>query len=258
MITIDDIKTEWNQVSALTWANMKSRYRKTIACFLWVVMNPVMMYGAQSLAFKTFLRLELPNFYLFLAGGLLPWIFLTSTMDMTTTMLQQQGPLLKAFKISPFVLISSQLLDNFINFAAAFLIILTPIFFISEVSLTGLMFLPAALLILIIGVYALSWLLAVSQVYYRDTRFVVQFTTSVMFFLTPIFYPVHYVPEKYRHLIDFNPFYALIEPVRTTLYNFDPAVMTRSFIKGGIFVAVLVTLAYLNWRSKRNELYLHL
>ena len=59
----------WVQVKNLTVANMKSRYRKTFAGFLWVVMSPILIYGVQSLVFKHFLKIDIPDYSLFLLGG---------------------------------------------------------------------------------------------------------------------------------------------------------------------------------------------
>ena len=115
----------FRQSIILAMANMKARYRDTIAGFIWVVLNPLIMFGAQSVAFKKFLRLDVPNYYLFLLGGLLPWIFLVNSLQMCTPVFEEKGPLLKSFKIQPLVVLSAQLFDNFVNFLFAFFILLS-------------------------------------------------------------------------------------------------------------------------------------
>jgi ABC-type polysaccharide/polyol phosphate export permease len=59
---------------------MKFRYRKTFAGFIWVILNPIMMFVVQSLVFKRFLKIEIPDSFVFLLGGLLLWIFITQTI----------------------------------------------------------------------------------------------------------------------------------------------------------------------------------
>ncbi|MCY4644436.1 MAG: ABC transporter permease [Bacteriovoracales bacterium] len=251
-------KLFWAQVPYLTLANMKSRYRKTFAGFIWVVMNPILLYGAQSLAFKTFLRLELPNFFTYLLAGLLPWIFIIQTADMATPLLVTNGHFLKAMKVHPLVLLLSQVLDNFINFSFAFIILLIPVCFADGVSWHGLFFLPIGLFILISGVIGMSWLLAILNIFYRDVRYVVSFLTGVMFFLTPIFYPVSYIPEKYRWMVSINPFYNLIQPVRSTLYQFDLENMLKAFGIGLGWSGGLLLLGALYWKKKKNVIYYHI
>lgn len=239
----------------MTWANMKSRYRKTIAGLLWVIINPIIMYGAQSLAIKHFLGLNLPNFYIFLLGGLLPWIFITQTISMTTPLILQNGGLLKSFKVDPLLLVHSQVLDNFVNFLLPFALLFTILWSDSTSSSEGLIFLPFSFIFLIAGVVGMSRILAILHVFYRDTAFVVNFMTGVMFFLTPIFYPISYVPEKYQFLVSLNPLYVFIDVVRSTIYEYNFDHMIMAFAKASGFTVFFLLLSALLWRAKRNKIY---
>jgi lipopolysaccharide transport system permease protein len=247
-----------SQVLDLAWANMKARYRKTYAGFLWVIINPLMSYGAQSLVFRIFLKLNIPNYFLFLLGGLLPWIFIMQTLDMSTTIFTRNAALLRSFKINPTVILCSQLLDNLINFLAAFLILLIPITYMSNSYSLGLLFLPVALGILIVGVFGFSWLLATAQIFYKDIPYVVQFMSSILFFLTPVFYPRSYVPANLQWMIEINPFYAMIHPFRLCIHNFELEQFLIIATKGTMFSIGFVLLAFYFWRKKRNEFYLFL
>jgi len=245
----------WRQVKSLTLANMKARYRKTFAGLVWVVMNPIIMYSVQSFVFRKFLKLEIDNYSLFLLGGLLPWIFIVSTLDMCTPVLRNSGELLKAFKVNPLVIVLSQLLDNLFNFLLAFFILLVPFIIFSMKDFVGMLFLPVAFLQMVVGVCGMAWLLALLNVFYRDTKFVVQFFTSVFFFLTPIFYPVEFVPDKYRWAIEINPLYSMIAPFRCCLYNFELHKFLFWLAKGSLFSFIFIYLSYFYWSRKRNEFY---
>ena len=52
-----------------------ARYRGSILGLAWVVINPLVLFGVQSFIFKSILEINVPNYSLFLLGGLLPWIF---------------------------------------------------------------------------------------------------------------------------------------------------------------------------------------
>ncbi len=101
----------WEQIRDLTFASIKSRYRKTWAGFLWVILNPLLQFGVQSLVFKRFLKLDIPNYFLFLLGGLLPWIFFTSTVQMGTPIVVNQASLMKSFKINQWVILGALIYD---------------------------------------------------------------------------------------------------------------------------------------------------
>lgn len=237
-------------------SNMRARYRKTLAGFIWVVLNPIIMYSVQSMVFRHLLKIDIPDYSVFLLGGLLPWLFITQTIDMCTPILQFSGELLKSFKLSPSILVWAQLLDNFFNFVFAFFIILVPTWFFSKMGGMGLLFVPIALANLILGVGSLVWFLSVFQVFYRDTKFVMQFFTSIMFFLTPIFYPVSRIPAGYQWLVHLNPFYCLIEPFRVCLYNFTVEGFAFAMMKGMILTALVLLVSSLFWKRRKNEFYL--
>lgn len=244
----------WVQVWDLTIASLKSRYRKTFAGFIWVVLNPLLMFGVQSLVFKHFMRIEVPDYYLFLLGGLLPWIFFSSTIQMATPLFVAQSYLLRSFKINPMVIIGAQILDNFINFLASLFITLIPFYLFSGHNATPLLLLPLALLPLLIGTLALSITLSILNVFYRDTNFVMGFVFSLLFYLTPIFYPKIYVPEKWHWMVDVNPIVYLLEPFRRIVY-FGASDFWLTFLQGISVSLAMGVIAYLVWKRKRNVFY---
>ncbi|MFI5360463.1 MAG: ABC transporter permease [Elusimicrobiota bacterium] len=248
----------WRQVAALTLANLKSRYRKTLAGFAWVVLNPILMYTVQCYVFRYILRISLPHYGLFLLSGLLPWIFILQSLEMCTPVLVNSGRLLKSFPTNPLVYVFAQLLDNLINFSAAFLIVLAPLWLYENVDPRGLFCLPLAAALLFLGVLAISWLLSVLNVFFRDTRFLVTFSMGVCYYVTPIFYPIEFVPEKIRWLVKLNPFYAMIVPFHAAMLGFSWRSFAGACAGSAAVSAAALPLAGAYWTRKRNEIYLHL
>jgi lipopolysaccharide transport system permease protein len=249
-----ELKFFWAQVKDLTVASLKSRYRKTFAGFIWVVINPLMMFGVQSLVFKTFMRIDVPNYHLFLLGGLLPWIFLSSTVQMGTPIFVSQSHLLRSFKINPMVILGSQVFDNFINFLASFFLILLPFYIFNGKDLTTLLLLPVALVPLLISTIALCVALGTINVFFRDTNFVMGFIFNLAFYITPIFYPREYIPANWQWIVDFNPAVYLLEPFKSIIFlngaNFGPTILYALGVSLLLSVFAVVT-----WKRKRNALY---
>ena len=69
--------------------------------------------------------------------------------------------------------------------------------------------LPLALLGL-----GLSWFLAALGVYLRDVGYIISVVLQVLFFATPIFYPITAIPEAYRGWMLLNPLTPMVELVR--------------------------------------------
>ncbi|MFA5582773.1 MAG: ABC transporter permease [Bacteriovoracaceae bacterium] len=248
----------WQQIKILTLANMKARYRKTIIGFFWVVLNPIIMYSVQAFVFQRFLKIDLHNYYLFLLGGLLPWIFITSSWDSSTPSIVSSSNILKSFQISPLIILSSAILDNFINFLTAFTIIVIPTLIISQNYSLNLLFLPIALILLMSFTLISTAILATLHVFYRDIKYVTNFTMSLLFFLTPIFYPVTFIPPRYQWIVDLNPLYMVIAPFRASLYGGTSYEISIMLLKSLSLTVVLAVLFNKIWNDKKNELFLKL
>lgn len=254
---ISEFELIFRQSYAFCLSSLKSRYRKTIAGFIWVLLNPLLMFGVQSLVFKKILKIDVPDFYLFLVGGLIPWIFMSQTISMSASVLTSNSGILKAFRLSPFVLVNSSYFDNLFNFLIATVIITGPILMFSDIGPQwGVVLAPLALIPLIIGSFALSSLVAALNVFYRDTSFVLNFIFSIFFFVTPIFYPIEFVPLEFRWMIEINPFYHLINPYRFTLYQPLSMELVPIILKAFAWALGLSAVSALYWRKKKNELFI--
>lgn len=248
----------WNQIQILTLANMKARYRKTIIGFLWVVLNPILMYSVQAFVFQKFLKIDLPYYYLFLLGGLLPWIFINSSWDSSTPSIVSNASILKSFQISPMIILSSSILDNFINFLTAFTILVIPALIFAGSFQLSLLMLPLAAITLMLFTLISTAILAILHVFYRDVKYVTHFLMSVLFFLTPIFYPQTFVPAKYQWLVELNPIYLIIKPFRASIYGGAVTEILFMLLKANSFTFLLLLLFIKIWKNKKNELFLKL
>jgi lipopolysaccharide transport system permease protein len=248
----------WIQIQDLTLASMKSRYRKTWAGFIWVVLNPLLMFGVQGLVFRKFLRVEMPDYLLFLLGGLLPWIFFTTTVQMGTPVFVSQSQLLRSFRINPWVLLGAQVLDGFANFLASFVLIMLPFYLLADRPVALLVLLPLALVPLLVGTLSITVTLSILNVFHRDINFVTGFLFSLLFFLTPIFYPRELVPAGYAWLVDLNPVLYFIEPFRLVIHSGDVAGFFLALVRSAGAAALFTALGFFVWKRKQNEFYLKL
>jgi len=78
-------------------------------------------------------------------------------------------------------------------------------------------FLPLIFLPLILFSVGLAWFLASLGVYLRDISQVTGAFTTVLMFLSPVFYPVSNLPEKYQVFLYANPLTFIIEQARDVL-----------------------------------------
>jgi lipopolysaccharide transport system permease protein len=78
-------------------------------------------------------------------------------------------------------------------------------------------FIPLVLLPLVILTLGLAWMLSSLGVFLRDVGQTIGIITTVLMFLSPVFYPVTAVPERFRPFIMANPLTFIIEQAREVL-----------------------------------------
>ena len=97
----------------------------------------------------------------------------------------------------------------------------------------------------------LSWILASLGVYLRDVSQFISIVVTVAMFLSPIFYPVEAIPEKYRHLVLINPLASTIGQTREVLfYGLQP-----HWLHLAIYTAISLVIAWLGfaWFQKTRK-----
>jgi lipopolysaccharide transport system permease protein len=76
------------------------------------------------------------------------------------------------------------------------------------------------------------------NVKYRDVRYALPFAIQILMFLTPVIYPVSFLPERWRWVLRLNPLSGIIE-------GFRAAVFGRPFHWNGIAISAVITFALL-------------
>jgi lipopolysaccharide transport system permease protein len=250
--------TIYSQAMALTKANLKARYRSTWTGFLWVILFPILIYSAQSFAFHFILKIDVANYPLFLLTGLLPWIFFSTSVDMSTGAYLYNGRLLKSFPIHPLSLVFSQIADNFLNYCVAFFILLIPLSYMTNFSIARWFLVIPPFISLFFFVVGFTNFVATLNVFFRDTKFILTFLMQVSYFITPIFYPKELIPIDLTWVLQINPFYIILRPFQLLSQDFVTSeyltLLGWSFV---LSVSVLIFSA-LYWKRKRNALYFHI
>lgn len=238
----------------LTHSFLKARYRRTLAGFVWVTINPIVRFLAQILVFQFILNIPTENYALFLVTGLLPWHFVSQSMEMCTHQLIDYARWIRSFPAHPSVYVIAQVLDCLVSFSAAFALLFLMTAFNSPESWQGLLLLPFALVPLLIFTVAVCWFLATLQVFFRDTRFILALALQVLFFVTPIFYPASMVPANLKWVLLFNPFHHMLEPFRHALFEPNSEMFWNSVGTAMAIALVISTISYLYGEKMRGAL----
>ncbi len=238
---------------------MRSRYRKTIIGFFWVIAGPILTFLVQSIIFKEIFHLNISNYPLFLLSGLLPWFFINQTLNSVTSCLVLSRDVLLAFKINPLIIVSAQVIDQFVSFLAAFFFIFIVTFTLSHdfFSILQIVILILNFLCLLYFVLALTNLLSFWHVFYRDVVFVTQFLMGLIFYLTPIFYTRDFFPIKYSWILNLNFFIPYIRIFQDSIYQWNIVSWVTNFIYSMMINIFITLLIYLSYKNKIKVFYIN-
>ncbi|MDD4973886.1 MAG: ABC transporter permease [Bacteriovorax sp.] len=241
-------------IYVLTLANLKSRYRNTFYGFLWVVINPILIFAVQAYAFKIIFKIQYLNYTTFLLSGLLPWLFIVQSVEMCTSLFVTNAHFIRNLPVSPLVLLYTQVLDNFVNFLCSFFILIIIFFFKYPEKFNVLFLLPLPIISLALAIGSMCLVFASVNVVLRDLKFVISFFFSLLFYLTPIFYPPHFIPAEYRFMVDINPIYYIIRPFQLlTMQGAGREFFYSVAVSYGTSL-MLITGAYFTWKKMKEYL----
>lgn len=212
--------TERELIRQFTLREIQASNKDTLLGFLWIFLGPAMMLAIYTLVFGLILlRTDDPwGYALRLYCGLTLYQVFSEQMNRGPGLVASRPNFVKKI-VFPLEVLPVSAVGVTLFYTAVSVLLLVIAKGIIMRGFTGwellfpLAVLPAALLGL--GVCAL---LSAVGVFVRDLRHVVGGPVArALFFLTPLVYPLHVVPEKWRWLIALNPLTSIVEFGRATL-----------------------------------------
>jgi len=209
-----------NLVYNLVSRDLKVKYKGSILGFFWSLLNPLVMLIVYTVAFKYIIKIRVENFPLFFLCAFLPWTFLNLSLSMSVSSIKDNANLVKKVYFPREILPLSVVLSNLVQFLLTF-IILIPALLLFKIKLGfPLFFLPIIILIQLAFILGLSYILASLNVFFSDIRHLLEIFLQIWFWLTPIIYPVDFVPDRFQTLYRLNPMVLFVESYRNSLlYN---------------------------------------
>lgn len=251
-----DFKELWHYKELFyffTWRDVKIKYKQTVLGFLWAILQPLLMMIVFTLFFGRALNVPSQNlpYPIFVFSGLLLWNTFSSGLTNSANSMVNNAQIIKKIYFPRLVIPVSSILVALFDFLMAFVLFVPLLIFYKQpVSLQAIWCWPLALIICLIATLGPGTLLAALNVKYRDFRYVIPFLIQILFFLTPIIYPVSIL--KYpalQYAIVLSPMYATIELFR---YPLTGAEMNSTLLILSLSSSVVLLLAGLIY-FKRTE-----
>jgi lipopolysaccharide transport system permease protein len=212
-------------ITALVQREVVGRYRGSFMGILWSFFNPVFMLVVYTFVFSVVFKARWSGgsdskteFALILFAGLIVFNFFAECFNRSPTLILSNANYVKKvvfpLEILPWITVGSALFHMVISLTVW---LLAYLMLFGVPHLTVLLF-PLIILPLLLMIMGLTWALASLGVYLRDVAQFIGILTTVLMFLSPIFYPASALPEKYQHLLMLNPLTPAIESARDILF----------------------------------------
>ncbi|MDA8233794.1 MAG: ABC transporter permease [Clostridia bacterium] len=184
---------------------LRQRYKGSVLGFLWTFLNPLLMLVIYSIVFSTIMRIDIENYSMFLFVGLLPWMFFSTSVLISTGSIVNNGNLIKKIYFPREILPISVAITGLVNFLLS-LIILVPALLFFKMEITVAIFtLPVIIVLQLIMVLGFTLFVSSLNVYFRDLEHILGVLMTAWFYVTPIIFPLQMVPTKFLWLVKLNP-----------------------------------------------------
>lgn len=204
-----------------TWRDIKIKYKQTVLGFLWAVLQPLLVMIIFTLFFGKALNIPSQNlpYPVYVYSGLLVWNLFSSGLTSASNSMVSNATIIKKIYFPRLIIPLSAILVALFDFFMAFAVFIVLLFVYQQpVSWNALLIWPLAIFIGVSATLGLGSWLAALNVKYRDFRYIIPFLVQVLFFLTPVIYPISLL--KYpvlKYILACSPMYAAVELFRYPL-----------------------------------------
>ena len=227
----------------------KRVYFGTVLGYVWSLIRPLMLFGVLLFVFTKVFKIgskEAEYYPVLLLLGIVTFTFFQeATVNAVGSVTAQEGVVRKT-QFPRLVIPLSTVITSGLNFCLNLVVVLGFILAFGVTPMWTWLLFPVALLALVVLTTAVSMALSVLFVRFRDVAIIWTVAAQVLFYATPILYPIEALGnERYEHILMINPLAVIFEQIR--VWVLEPGAPTAVEAAGGatglipaavIFVAV--------------------
>ncbi|SDA21854.1 lipopolysaccharide transport system permease protein [Nitrosospira sp. Nsp18] len=212
-------------IIALVKREVIGRYRGSVMGIAWSFFNPLLMLAIYTFVFSVVFKARWgvggeeskTDFAIILFVGMIVHGLFAECINRAPALILSNVNYVKKvifpLEILPWVAFGSALFHTIISVGV---LLIAQLIFSHQMPWTVVLF-PFVLLPLILIAMGFAWFLAAFGVFVRDIGQVTGMFTTVLLFLSPVFYPLSILPIKYQGWLQLNPLAFIIEEGRKVL-----------------------------------------
>jgi len=212
-------------IKQMTIREVVGRYKGSALGLLWSFLNPVLMLVVYTFVFSSIFKARWgvgeeeskTQFAVVLFVGMIVHGLFAEVINRAPSLILTNANYVKKvvfpLEILPIIGMGAALFHTM----ASLMVLLVAFFIFNNYLPWTAVFIPLILLPLIILSLGFAWMLASLGVFLRDVGQTIGIVTTIMMFLSPVFYPVSTLPEEYQPWMMANPLTFIIEQSRAVL-----------------------------------------
>lgn len=214
-----------NLILELAKRDVVGRYRGSFLGLAWSFLNPLVMLAVYTFVFSIIFQAkwQMPtgtsnvNFALVIFVGMIIHSLFAECINKAPSLIVSNANFVKKVIFPIDVLGWVSMASAIFHFVISLIILISAQLIFNNTFSHLTLLLPIIILPLIFMSMGFSWFLSSLGVYLRDISQVTAVVTTILMFLSPIFFPKSAIPEEYQFLIELNPLTIFIEETRNII-----------------------------------------
>jgi lipopolysaccharide transport system permease protein len=195
----------------LVQKDLKAKYKGTALGFFWSFLNPLLLMIVYAVVFSVIARVSLQRYPVFLLCGMLPWNAFTIAISTGSQTIVGNANLIRRVNFPREFLPLASVVSSIVNMLLSLGILLGFAVGFRQPLGLPLLTLPLLIALQLILTTGICLLVSALMVYFRDLENIITLVLTVLFFVTPIIYPLSSVGHGgLRGLLQLNPIQWLI------------------------------------------------
>ncbi|NDC37785.1 MAG: ABC transporter permease [Proteobacteria bacterium] len=198
--------------------DLRRSYKRSSLGYVWSMLNPLFMMLILTAVFSRIMHMPAADYAVFLFAAILPWQYFQQTVLGGMGTIQSNHLILSQVPVPKYVFALSLACSNLVNFGLSLVPLAIVTLMVGKSLSFSMLALPLVILPLFLFSLGATIFLSILNVFFDDTRHLVNIGMQALYFLTPIIYGKEHLPETLRTWLKFNPMYYIIELSRATMY----------------------------------------
>lgn len=210
----------WDIFIELVRTDFIMRYHNSVLGFIWVILKPLLTFLIIFLVFSRIFKSNDPYYHLNLLLGILIYSFFAESTLQGIKALFEKSTIILKVNFPKVITIFASTTNSLISLIFGFLVFIS--FWFIEFSPNSLIYIPyfffliCTLTVLIIGI---SFFLSIVYIKLRDLYSIWEVLLQLLFYSTPIIYPLTIIPDSIQKIAMLNPLAIVVVQSQKTLIN---------------------------------------